>query len=181
MKRDDPASIMRPAPAAGSPASRAVSRAAWRDWLASAPGRYALDWQQQQFDAAVVDLFGYHAVQCGLPELDALRENRMPHRLLACQPADEAPARPADLKLDQFEELPFGTQTLDLVVLPHVLEFALDPHQVLREADRVLRPEGRLIISGFNPASLWAGRQWLDRSVGRPGFLPDEVRLLGLP
>lgn len=176
MNRDDP-TITRPADAAC-----AQPRASWRAWLASPPGRYALAWQQQQFDAAVVDLFGYHALQCGLPELDALRENRMPHRLLACQRCDQAPARPAAVLLDHFEELPFGTQTLDLVVLPHVLEFAVDPHQVLREVDRVLRPEGRVIVSGLNPASLWAGRQWLDRTVGRSTpFLPAELRLLGLP
>lgn len=62
-------------------------RAAWREWLESPPGRYALDWQQQQFDAAVADMFGFHALQCGLPQLDALRDDRMPHRIRACRPA----------------------------------------------------------------------------------------------
>ena len=45
-------------------------------------------------------------------------------------------------------ELPFANECLDLLILPHVLEFSSDPHQILREAERVLRPEGRLIISG---------------------------------
>jgi SAM-dependent methyltransferase len=39
--------------------------------------------------------------------------------------------------------------------MPHTLETAADAHQTLREVERVLRPEGRLLITGFNPASLW--------------------------
>jgi len=158
-----------------------VRRAAWREWLATPPGRYALAWQQAQFDAAVVDVFGFNALQCGLPELDALRDNRMPHRIHACQPCDLLPQNTAHLLVDHFEELPIASQTLDLVVLPHVLEFAADPHQVLREVDRVLRPEGRVIVAGFNPISLWGGRQWLTRSISRRPFLPREGHFIGLP
>ena len=57
------------------------------------------------------------------------------------------------------EALPVATQSMDLVVLPHVVEFAAEPHQILREVDRVMMPEGRLIIVGFNPWSLWGLRQ----------------------
>ena len=65
------------------------------------------------------------------------------------------------------------------MVLPHVLEFAADPHQILREAERVLRPEGRLIISGFNPASLWGMRQYLSRLIGSP-YLPRDGQFISL-
>ncbi|OJX05337.1 MAG: hypothetical protein BGO72_13285 [Burkholderiales bacterium 70-64] len=156
-------------------------RAGWRAWLASPAGRYVLAWEQAQFDAAVADVFGFHAMQCGLAEIDALRDNRMPHRIHACEPCDLLPQNAAHLVLDHFEELPIGSQTLDLVVLPHVLEFASDPHQVLREVDRVLRPEGRVIISGFNPVSLWGARQGLGRAIGRPAFPPVEGQFIGLP
>lgn len=155
--------------------------AAWRRWLDSAPGRYALEWQQSHFDAAVSDVFGYHALQCGMPELDALRDNRMPHRLHACQPESLAPEARVDLLVDHFEELPLATQSIDLVVVPHVLEFASDPHQVLREVDRVLRPEGRVIVSGFNPISLWGARQWFTRAFSSEPFLPREGQFIALP
>ncbi|RPH46046.1 MAG: SAM-dependent methyltransferase [Burkholderiales bacterium] len=149
--------------------------------MASPPGRYVLDWEQAHFDEAVGDVFGYHAVQCGEPRLDALRANRMPHRVHALREADPLPAHEGPrVRVEHFEELPFDTQSLDLIVLPHVLEFAQDPHQVLREADRVLRPEGRLIVSGFNPGSLWGARQWLLRGV-LPPFLPREGHFLGVP
>jgi SAM-dependent methyltransferase len=53
------------------------------------------------------------------------------------------------------EQLPLASDTVDLVVLPHTLDFSLDPHLVLREAERILIPEGRVLIVGFNPISLW--------------------------
>jgi len=47
--------------------------------------------------------------------------------------------------------LPFAEQSLDLVVMPHTLEFSRDPHSCLREVERVLVPDGRGVICGFNP------------------------------
>ena len=52
--------------------------------------------------------------------------------------------------------------TIDLIVMPHALEFTDDPHLMLREAWRVIRPEGQIVISGFNPFSLF-GTQALFR------------------
>jgi len=50
------------------------------DWLTTPAGAYVLQWEQGHLDVAVADLFGFHALQLGLPELEALRANRMPHR-----------------------------------------------------------------------------------------------------
>jgi len=150
-------------------------------FLRTAPGRYALAWEQAQVDRVVSDIFGYHAVQLGLPEFDALRENRMPLRLAACDgwPLPEAAQlRPLAL-VTSFEELPFATASIDLVVLPHTLEFATDPHQVLREVDRILVPEGQVVITGFNPASLWGMRQALTRLGAHP-YLPAEGEFISL-
>jgi SAM-dependent methyltransferase len=84
-----------------------------------------------------------------------------------------------------FDALPFPSDSIDLVVLPHSLEFTHDPHQMLREVERVLRPEGRLVISGFNPASLWGLRQRVSRvrlgiglGSGHP-YLPREGDFIG--
>ena len=140
-------------------------------FLQSPPGRYVLDWEQQHLDAAVGDTFGYHALQLGLPEIDALRENRMLLRFCASDRRLDA-ARYHDTSetghtkvavINRYEELPFASQSIDLVVMPHILEFADEPHQVLREVDRVLVPEGHVVITGFNPASLWGVRQAMAR------------------
>jgi SAM-dependent methyltransferase len=172
-------------------------------WLQTPAGRYLLDWEQRHLDMAVADLFGFHALQVGLPELDALRANRMPHRWVASvsttptalitQPAtDEAIAPQIDaphtaiaLHCD-FDALPFDSQSLDLVVLPHALELARDPHLALREVERVLVPEGRVVVVGFNPASLWGLRQRVGRlrrrlAAGTPHhlYLPSAGEFIG--
>jgi SAM-dependent methyltransferase len=136
-------------------------------------GSYLLAWEQQQFDAVVADMFGYHALQLGLPEVDALRENRMPLRFCAADRLPAAPVPPGTqvAVISRFEELPFEAQSIDLVVLPHVLEFSEAPHQVLREVERVLVPEGQIVITGFNPASLWGLRQRFFR-FGMAPLLP---------
>ena len=60
-----------------------------------------------------------------------------------------------------LRHLPILANSADLVLLPHVLEFSDKPHQVLREVARVLMPEGHVIVSGFNPWSLWGARHFL--------------------
>src|ERR1700738_5711245 len=52
----------------------------WAAWAYSPPGPYVLAWEQAELDRVVFNVFGYHALQLGLPQLDALRENRMPCR-----------------------------------------------------------------------------------------------------
>ena len=146
-------------------------------WFDTPPGRYLLAWEQGRCDQAVADIFGYHAVQLGLPELDGLRANRMPHRWLAL----EQPGSGAALVSD-FSALPFPAASLDLVLLPHTLENHADPHATLREVERVLVPEGRVVICGFHPFSLWGLREWrarLYRRLGRgqPYLPPANERL----
>ena len=175
-------------------------------WLRTPPGRYLLAWEQAQLDSHVADVFGFHALQLGLPELDALRANRMPHRWLGAESvvpddpapdtaspglagapaADPPPPRAAVALRCDFDALPFPSASLDLVVLPHALELTRDPHQALREVERVLVPEGRVVIVGFNAASLWGLRQRLGRmrrglALGRPKplFMPRGGEYLG--
>lgn len=158
-------------------------------WLRTAPGRYLLAWEQDRLDHGVADAFGFHALQLGLPELDGLRANRMPHRWVASDSLivpEPLPASPAadDITTSQlvgervhlhteFDALPFPSASLDLVVLPHSLELARDPHLILREVERVLVPEGRLLIAGFNPASLWGLRQRTGHARQRMGIARD--------
>ncbi len=169
------------------------------DWFQTPPGRYLLAWEQARFDLAVADIFGYNALQLGLPELSTLQANRMPHRWLSLPEelsgALEIPTAPfaGDAMAPQgppprmalvtnAAALPFAAASLDLLVLPHTLEFSADPHHVLREVERVLVPEGRVVISGFNPHSLWGLRQARARLAVRVGlgewgiarrYLPD--------
>lgn len=125
------------------------------DWFRTALGRAVLAREQQVLDEVLADIFGYYALQIGLPSLPLLRASR----ITCCLTVGAYP--PAQV-LALGHELPFASQSIDLVVLPHVLEFAEGPHAILREVDRVLVPEGRLVLTGFNPWSLWGLRQALD-------------------
>ncbi|MEY4767720.1 MAG: hypothetical protein RL637_359, partial [Pseudomonadota bacterium] len=56
--------------------------------------------------------------------------------------------------------LPLQTNSIDLVILPHLLEFDAKRFQTMREIERILKPEGDLIILNFNPWSLWLRHQY---------------------
>jgi SAM-dependent methyltransferase len=148
-------------------------------WLATPLGQYVRDAEAAWFDRTVADIFGYKAMQLELPQLDCLRANRMPWRRIAGQAAG------TQIRC-QAEALPFADQSLDLLVMPHTLDFASDPHAVLREAERVLMPEGRALITGFNPWSLWGLRRlkadqmpWQSHFLA-PSRLKDWLALLDL-
>jgi SAM-dependent methyltransferase len=152
-------------------------------WLESPAGSYVRAWEQARLNALTADIFGFNAVQIGLPQIHALEASRMPNKWLTDMhlPQAGAPSRNVPLVVvHDFSELPFQSQSLDLVVLPHGLEFAAEPHQLLREVERVLIPEGQAIICGFNPASLWGMRQVAGRLTGAH-FLPQNGEFIGMP
>ena len=141
-----------------TPAAPAIERHAWID---SPLGHYLIEREQSYFDKTVADIFGYNAFQLGMPELDLLRASRIP---LRCQVGAEDSVH---LQAD-FRDLPIATGSADLVLLPHVLEFAEHPHQILREVERILMPEAHVVIAGFNPFSLWGVRRKLNGHRGFP-------------
>ena len=136
-------------------------------WLQTPLGQYLLAREQAYMDKTVADIFGYNALQIGLPQLDLLRANRMPLR------ATVDPAPGASLRADATE-LPITSASADLALLPHVLEFAEAPHQILREVERVLVPDGHVVIACFNPMSLWGMRH----SFGKRNDFPWRGRFI---
>ena len=140
------------------------------EWFATPQGGYVLSREQAYFDHTVSDMFGFNALQLGLQEHDFLRGNRMPLRFSGGNQAGN------DVRL-VCTELPFDCGSLDLVLMPHVLDFSEHPHRVLREVERVLVPEGNLIISGLNPLSLWGAR----RVLGSKRDYPWSANFIALP
>jgi len=138
---------------------------ALESWLQTPVGQYVSAWEHRMVNRMVANVFGYHAVQLGLPQQGFLQSNRIQTKILVhpCQPDElqngahptQPAARDVAVLYAEPEQLPFDSQSLDLLILPHVLECSNHPHQVLREAQRVLVPEGRVVICGFNPWSLW--------------------------
>jgi SAM-dependent methyltransferase len=130
-------------------------------WFETPLGRYLREREQAYFDQTVADIFGFHAVQIGLPDTPFLAQCRIASRWTL----DYDP--PANIIADPHG-LPFAENALDLLVLPHALEFTDDPHLLLRETYRVIRPEGQIVISGFNPFSLLGARRYFGRARTPP-------------
>ena len=155
-----------------------------RDWFNSPLGQALAEREVAVLAELLPSLFGYHLVVIDAPwkgfPCDATRIRNV-WRM------DSRPGAEAQFA-GSVEALPIRTDSLDTLVLPHVLEFARDPHALLREADRCLVPEGHLLLLGFQPWGAWGLRRlaggwhrrppWCGRWLG-VGRVRDWCRLLG--
>lgn len=124
-------------------------------WLDTPIGAYLLAQEQTLFDDLVCDIFGFNALQLGFLQADLLRNSRIPFALKASETQGNL--------LCDTQQLPIASNTMDLVLLPHTLDFSVSPQQTLREVERVLMPEGHIIIAGFNPLSTWGMRRFVSK------------------
>lgn len=124
-------------------------------WLDTPIGAYLLAQERTLFDDLVSDIFGFNALQLGFLQADLLRNSRIPFALKASETHGNL--------LCDTQQLPIASNTMDLVLLPHTLDFSVSPQQTLREVERVLMPEGHVIIAGFNPLSTWGMRRFVSK------------------
>ena len=123
-------------------------------WMQGPAGADLLRMEVERVHAAVGNLFGYHCLQIGdLGGADLLGASRILGRTVVDIDGG-APPRPYPVVSGAATSLPIDSHAVDVVILPHVLEFESRPHEALREASRVLVPEGSLVILGFNPVSV---------------------------
>lgn len=156
-------------------------------WFRQAPGDRIAAYEREALSAMVSDLFGYQLLQCGdlAGDLGHLLHCPVKTKTLI---GHDAVQTDAGLIVAEAQYLPVASDSIDAVILLHTLDFAADPHQVLREVERVLIAEGRLIVVGFNPFSLWGlwrlatwrRREvpWCGRFLSYPRLL-DWLALLG--
>ena len=129
----------------------------WDHWIETPLGSWLLKQEQCWMDKNLEDVFGYNAIQIGSAKLDSLRSNRIQCKARLCfSNKPHFKVENSDILKVSQELLPLESQSIDLFVLSHVIETVKNPHQFLREVERVLIPEGKLVICGFNSVSLWA-------------------------
>ncbi|MCB1732462.1 MAG: class I SAM-dependent methyltransferase [Halieaceae bacterium] len=119
-------------------------------WYARDSGQHLL----RASEAAVADIldtaFGYHLLQIGCTRGHPMfRNSPINHRIYVAERGGEG----INL-LAAADELPLESDSIDTVIAHHSLDFAANPHQVLREIQRVLTPQGQLLVIGINPYSL---------------------------
>jgi len=139
-------------PSSTPPAGAVVRCDSLAEWFAGEAGA-AIAAQEAAVAAELLpDLFGYHLLQLGRPYgAPLLVASRIGHQLIC----DDELNHPSVQLAARADALPLQAASVDVVVLPHGLEFESDPHGVLREIERVLMPEGYLLTFGFNPWSLY--------------------------
>lgn len=139
------------------------------NWLASPLGRWLRRAESRVMADAMSRVFGIQTLQVGLwGEADLfLRHSRTLRNAVAADSDDTG----ISIRCAP-ESLPIATHNVDAILLPHTLELASDPHQVLRESSRVLVGDGHMLILGFSRGGLWGMR---DR-VSRRGYPPDLDR-----
>jgi SAM-dependent methyltransferase len=146
------------------------------DWLSSPLARELLAAEAGLLRGLLDDVFGLELLQLGSwgASRELLSSSRTRRQtVIAPQPGVAGCA--VDL-VAELSQLPIQTASVDAVLLPHTLEYAADPHAVVREADRVLTGEGQLIVLGFRPWSLWG----LRAAAARQGYPPGLRQMLGV-
>ena len=145
------------------------------DWFEGPLGARVLREEAALAPLALDDVFGFELLQVGAwgPARHLLDGARTQHTTLL------APEMSSGVTLcAPLDSLPFRSDSIDAIFLPHTLELVDDPYAVLREAERVLCAEGCLMICGFNPFSGWGLRRAFAKYVRRPVFPPQTQRLL---
>jgi SAM-dependent methyltransferase len=154
-------------------------------WFESPLGAKVLAAQIETIGPVIERMFGYHILQVGGSEEHLLLERSpISHKIVFSAAYRPGCARP----VADSEQLPLASDSIDAVIIHHGLDFAADSHSLLREATRVLRPGGQMLIVGFNPFSMWGLARlfkrkldvpWGGRFIGRHRLL-DWLQLLDL-
>lgn len=145
-----------------------------RAWYQELPGQAIAEIERGMAREVLPDLFGYHLVQIGESANELIEFSRISHRVVIG--LDELPTI-SGRAVARPDALPIAGNSIDVVVLPHTLEFAPNAHGILREAERILIGEGHLLILGFNPWSTFGVYQ---RALSWRGLAPWSGDFLGL-
>jgi len=146
-------------------------------WYATPRGQVFAEKLQEALAPWLEGIFGYHAVQLGHlpPSISLLDASRINHQIVADYSSEgQVSCLP--------EALPFAADSVDLLIVAHCFEYSSDPHAILREIERVLVPEGRVVIIGIDPWTLWGAWQMVKRTpypLYTQGRVKDWLEVLG--
>ncbi|WP_092400766.1 MULTISPECIES: class I SAM-dependent methyltransferase [Candidatus Ichthyocystis] len=135
------------------------------------------EWEQLEIDKIIYHIFGDSALQMGMSQnARLLQESRILHKISL-----DTQGEPSILA--EFDYIPLMSDSIDLVILPHILESSSSPKGILQEAQRILRPGGHIVIASFNPWSFWGIHQLIHKSTNRGlplSRVKDWMKELGL-
>ena len=131
------------------------ARAGFSAWLKGETGSVLAGYEKEKLERILPGLFGYHIAQIGCFDGGVVDSaGRIRNKIKLRLDDDGFPHDTCALAANAAF-LPFAAHSIDVVVMPHVLEYVSDPGVVMNEVERVLVEDGRVIITGFSPWSLW--------------------------
>jgi SAM-dependent methyltransferase len=139
----------------------------WNHWLTQFLGKCVLEAEQKTLTRIYAEYYGKYAVLIGVPHQYSLLTSNVMSNHVMISPLINKHAHIESIESD-FYELPIVPGSIDLVVLPHTLEFVDNPHRLLLEACKIVKPEGDIIILGFNPFSFWGLKKYLTKNKNNP-------------
>jgi len=126
----------------------------WDHWLSEGLGKKLLEAEREFLPSVLSDCYGRHALLIGVPhQVSLLKFTSIPQQVLLSPLLDKNKTIPS-IESD-YTHLAIASASVDLVLVPHSFEFLDNPQQLITEACRIVKPEGYIIIFGFNPLSLW--------------------------
>ena len=137
-------------------------------WFRSPLGCVILEYEQRLAANWLRHCYGYHACQLGcLEQASWLSSCMIPHQIGV---APVVVVSPFSILQSTWDNLPLQNESIDLICLPHTLDFSVHGQAIIAEAERVLIPNGKLILFGFNRYSLL--RYWHFLSLGNSNIPP---------
>lgn len=142
------------------PSKSRQSIEALRRWLETPLGASLQQLEARVLEQALDGVFGEECLQLGLwGEPRAFLKFARTQRSASIAAPDHVAGVHAPTILGDLHRLPIASDTIDVVILPHTLEFSDRPHAILREVQRILRSDGHVIALGFKPGGLWGLRR----------------------
>ncbi len=131
----------------------------WDHWLTHFLGETLMKTEQQYLIKQFAERYGRYALLLGVPHQHSMLDPLAITKHVVLSPLINKNTAISYIE-GSYKELPIASGSLDIVVIPHTLEFLDNPRQLLNEACRIVKPEGDIIIFGFNPYSLWGINKW---------------------
>jgi len=149
----------------------------WNQWLTQPLGQCVLEAEKNFLLNCLTTYYGKHGILIGVPHQNDLLKASVTAHQVVLTPLISKTRNIKTIEGD-FYELPLASGSIDLVFLPHSLEYIDNPRQLLTEACRIVKPEGHIIILGFNPFSLWGLKKMAARNKNIPWnshFIPSNT------
>lgn len=150
---------------------------AWDRWIAGRLGHRIQTEERRLARRELKRLFGQVVLQVGgTAGFPLIADSLAPIKFHVVSGGNVPKTNHCPVILAEDNLLPFPNDSVDILVLQHSLDISAHPHHVLREAERVLRPSGKLLLFGFNPTSSWGLRKLLSTPLS--SLLPWRARFM---